>query len=80
MDIVKELYHNSIGKKPYSLGKYKIGKVFSHYYVIAKFYDNNSLEITSEMQSDLDRLYAKPEDSSSKDQYRSIIEYIDSRM
>jgi hypothetical protein len=80
IDIVKELYHSSIGRRPYSLGKYKLGKIFSHYYVIVKFYDNNTLEITTEMQSDLDRLYETPVDSSSKEEYRSIIEYIDSRM
>jgi hypothetical protein len=80
METIKELYHNSIGRNPYSLGKYKMGKAFSHYYVIAKFYDNNSLEITPEMQSDLDRLYERPVDSSSKEEYMSIIEYINSRM
>lgn len=57
-EYIKKHYAEGVGKLTV---KWKVGKLFVHYYVILKMYINGSTEITSEMMEDIQILYSRTE-------------------
>lgn len=45
------------------LYKWKHGKVFVHYYIPLKMFENNSTELTAEMKADIEKLYSNTEEA-----------------
>lgn len=61
MPFMKDLFQETIGK---ANDKWKIGKSFVHYYLILKFYENESFDIDNKMKEDIAKLYSGLEDCS----------------
>lgn len=69
---LKELYYNTIGKR---ISRNNATKGWVHYYIILKIFENNSLEISSEMLEDINTLYTAKDGEAIP-----IIEWIESQI
>lgn len=57
---IKNQYKNTIGKR---INRSKLTKHWVHYYIIFKFFENDSTTITEEMLQDINKLYDSSEGS-----------------
>lgn len=70
---VKQIYMSGPKK---AKNKWKFGKMFAHYYVILKIYENNFLGLTEEMKRDIEILYSFEDTKEIND----IISWVDEQM
>lgn len=54
LQYLNQTYFNSIGKR---INRNKLTKAWVHYYIVLKIYENQSIEITDEMKTDINILY-----------------------
>lgn len=71
IEYLRSRYVNSAGKL---VNKTKISKMFVHYYIILKIYENNCVEITEQMLIDINKLYAGGE------QVLPLIEWVEEKL